>query len=95
MTLILWFLPHCDQTWHQQLSGEVVSPPWVTVMDPGFGRRGVSMFTLGRSSGAQETGMCVCVGGGEQHTSQSLAACQGHRARLLLSSEGTRPHPPC
>lgn len=24
---ILWFLPHCNQTWHQLLSGEVVSFP--------------------------------------------------------------------
>lgn len=24
---ILWFLPHCNQTWHQLLFGEVVSFP--------------------------------------------------------------------
>lgn len=54
----LWFLLHCNHTWHRLLSGEGVSFP----EDNGQGlqlqvEKRVSVFKLDRSWGSQETGM--------------------------------------
>lgn len=60
---MLWFLPHCNQTWHQLLSGETVSFPVEKGQGPQFQvEERVSIFKLDRSWGSQETK----VGGGRE-----------------------------
>lgn len=56
LTPMLWFLPHCNQTWHQLLSGETVSFPVEKGQGPQFQvEERVSIFKLDRSWGSQET----------------------------------------
>lgn len=87
LTPTLWFLLHCNQTWHRLLSGEVVSFP----EDNGQVEKRVSIFKLDRSWGSQLTGMgwvgvrrrC------EQITTQSLCCLPAayHPSSIILPAE--------
>lgn len=83
LTPMLWFLPHCNQTWHQLLSGEIVSFLVENSQGPQLQvEERVSIFRLDRSWGSQETK----VGGGRDHHTGPLLSARntGHTPCHLL-----------